>query len=346
MQINNLIPILIAIGTVIVFRILSSIIANIAIRIFRTKSKEKREVKKNPFYQPIKTVVTYIGISIGFNILKENIDIPIEIITIITKIIKISLIIFVAKAFVNGLDEKNDILSKIKTKKGNEIDSSTKSILARIIKTIIYVFAVFFIISELGYDIGGIMAGLGLGGVVITLAAQDTAKSLIGGIAIFFDKPFKVGDYIKIGENEGTVEDIKFRSTSIRTIENSVLHIPNSEVAIASIINYTEMKKRRYSTKLTLELDTPLEKVENLKVELEKRLLNIKQVIKNSIIINLNEISTNGMDIMIIAYINETKYVEFIKIKEEINYNIIQELRNENIELAYNTQTIHVKNSK
>ena len=118
----------------------------------------------------------------------------------------------------------------------------------RITKIAIYVLAGFMVISELGYNISGLITGLGLSSVVITLAAQDTAKSLIGGLAIFLDKPFKVGDYIKVDQYEGTVEEIRFRTTSIRTLENTVLHIANSEMSVAAIINYSEMEKRRYQS--------------------------------------------------------------------------------------------------
>ena len=199
------------------------------------------------------------------------------------------------------------------------------------------------VISELGYNISGFITGLGISGVVITLAAQDTAKSLIGGIAIFLDRPFKVGDYIKVDQYEGTVEDIKFRTTSIRTLENSVLHIPNSEMSVAAIINYGEMEKRRYYAKLILEFDTKLEKVENVKNKIGKMLIQRDDIEKDSIMINFQEISDNGMDFVVIAYIDKTNYAEYLEIKEQINYEIMDILASENVEIAYNTQTIYLK---
>ena len=202
------------------------------------------------------------------------------------------------------------------------------------------------IISELGYNISGFITGIGISGIVLTLAAQDTAKSLIGGISIFLDKPYKVGDYIKVGNYEGTVELIKFRSTNIRTLDNTVLHVPNSEMASASIINYGEMQKRRYYTKLTLELDTPLEKIERVAEQIEKMLREREDIIKDGkISVKFQEISDNGFKLIINAYVNETKYWQFLYHKEDINYKIMSILQKENVELAYNTQTLYVKNS-
>lgn len=338
-----IIQIAITIGIILVFRILSSILSKIIIKILRTKNKEKTDVRKNPFYKPLKTIFTFIGIYVALNFLKQEMTISIELEAIINKIIKITMIIFVAKAFGESLDEKNGLFTKFKTKGNKEIDSGTTSIILKGIRIIIYIIAAFMVISELGYNISGFVTSLGIGGVVITLAAQDTAKSLIGGALIILDKPFKVGDYIKVGTFEGTVEEITFRSTNIRTLENSVLHIPNSEMSISAIINYNEMEKRRYFSRLTLELSTKLEKVEEVKNQIQQMLQSRTDIIQDSINVKFENISANGMDLLIIAYINETNYGKFLEIKEQINYAVMAILQNQGVELAYNTQTIYVK---
>ena len=282
MNIEIVTQIAIAIGIVIGFRILSAGIASLIIKILTSKNKEKKDVKKNPFYRPIKTIFTFVGIYVALRFIKTSIAVSPEIEALIEKIMKIAMILFVAKAFGDGLDDRNGIVTKIQSRSSKEINKSTVNAALRVIKVLIYIFAGFLMLSELGYNISGFITGLGISGVVITLAAQDTAKSMIGGLALFIDKPFKTGDYIKVGDYEGTVEDIKFRSTSIRTIENSVLHIPNSEVASLAIINYSEMEKRRYYTRLTLELDTPLEKVEMTRRKIEEMLRKREDIIQDS----------------------------------------------------------------
>ena len=257
--------------------------------------------------------------------------------------IKILLILFVAKAFGEGLDEKNKVFVKIRDKSNRDIDKSTMNAILRITKIAIYVLAGFMVISELGYNISGFITGLGLSSVVITLAAQDTAKSLIGGLAIFLDKPFKVGDYIKVDQYEGTVEEIRFRTTSIRTLENTVLHVANSEMSVSAIINYSEMEKRRYYSKLVLEFGTSLKKVESVKNKINSMLIQMDEIEKETIMINFQEISDNGMDLVVVAYINRTNYAEYLDIKEEINYRIMEILENERVEVAYNTQTMYLK---
>lgn len=265
---------------------------------------------------------------------------------IIEKTMKIAMILFVAKSFVQGLNEKNIIVSKIRDKSSRDIDSITMNAILRTARIGIYLLAGFMVISELGYNISGFITGIGISGVVLTLAAQDTAKSLIGGIAIFLDKPYKVGDYIKVDNYEGTVELIKFRSTNIRTLDDTVLHVPNSEMASASIINYGEIQKRRYYTELMLELTTPLEKIKETTNQIEYMLNNREDIVKDgNIRVRFEKIANNGYEISINAYTKETDYAEFLKVKEKVNYEIIKIVQNENVELAYDTQTLYVKNS-
>lgn len=343
LNVEIVIQIIIAIGVIFVFRILSSVVSSIIIKMLRPKGNDKVNVKKNPFYLPLRTIFTFVGIYIALNIIKNATSISPEIQSILDKGIKILLIIFVAKAFGEGLDEKNKVFVKIRDKSNREIDKSTMNAILRITKIAIYVLAGFLVISELGYNISGFITGLGLSSVVITLAAQDTAKSLIGGLAIFLDKPFKVGDYIKVDQYEGTVEEIRFRTTSIRTLENTVLHVANSEMSVSAIINYSEMEKRRYYAKLVLEFGTSLKKVEIVKNKINSMLMQMDEIEKETIMINFQEISDNGMDLVIIAYINRTNYAEYLDIKEEINYNVMKILENEGVEMAYNTQTMYLK---
>lgn len=142
----------------------------------------------------------------------------------------------------------------------------------KIIRAVIYIIAIFIILSILEINLTGLVAGLGLSGVIVTLAAQDTAKNLFGGLVIFLDKPFVVGDWIQMDKYEGTIEDITFRTTRVRTFENALVNIPNAIIADSSVTNWSKMEKRRYKTNLCVELDTPLEKLQILKSRIEKML--------------------------------------------------------------------------
>lgn len=257
-------------------------------------------------------------------------------------------IIVVAKILVYITTSKSSWLRKMQEKinqaTGKEKNNTSSEFFIKVIKGIIYIISLFLIIQELGFDLGGLITGLGLGGVILTLAAQDTAKNLFGGVVIFLDKPFKVGDYIENGTYEGTVEDITFRSTSIRTLDDSLLHIPNSEMSSATITNWSELNRRRYKTNLTLTLSTPLEKIAKLEKEIIDMLSEQDEIFVNTIMVNFQNILDNGIELVVIAYANIVNYGEFIKLKERLNYQIMQILESNHIELAYKTHTIYIKN--
>ena len=269
-------------------------------------------------------------------------------IEILETLIRIISIIVISKIFVHVLTSKSSWIRKMQDKinlsNGKDKTKVNTEFLSKITKTIIYTIAIFLIIQELGFDLGGLITGLGLGGVILTLAAQDTAKNLFGGVVIFLDKPFKVGDYIAAGAYTGTVEDITFRSTSIRTLDGALVHIPNSEMSSIAITNWNEINKRRYMTNLVLTLETPLEKIEKVKNEIIEMLSQEQELLTDSIMVNYQNILNNGNEIVVIAYAKTLVYADYLKLKENLNYKIMQIIENNRVELAYNTQTIHIKN--
>ena len=339
-QINT---ILIALAIALGFILLSPVLAKIIIKIFRIDKKQK--AKLSTFYRPLKLFLNLVGIYSAVMFLKEPFQISEGIITVVDKVFRISVIIIAAKGITQAISVQSKIVKKIQNKINPEKskDNSSLEFLIKIVKVIIYTIAVFLVIQELGFDLGGLIAGLGLGGVILTLAAQDTAKNLFGGVVIFIDKPFKVGDYIEAGTYSGTVEDITFRSTAIRTVDDSLLHIPNSEMSSVAITNWSELNRRRYKTNLTITLDTPLEKVEAVKQEIKNMLSEQEEIFADTITVNFQNILNSGIEVVVIAYSNIVDYGEFIKLKERLNYQIMQILKNSHVELAYNTQTIYVK---
>ncbi len=161
---------------------------------------------------------------------------------------------------------------------------------------------------------------------------------------MFLDKPFVVGDWIQMDNFEGTVEDITFRSTRVRTFENSIANIPNSIIANASIINWSKMEKRRYRTNLCVELNTPLEKLEAFKNKVEDMLQSREAIYDDSIIVKFDNITDNGLNVLICSYTGSVDYNSYLAEREDINYKIMKILQEENIELAYDTKTVYMKN--
>lgn len=333
------INIVIAILIILFCKIISSKVAYIIIKMFHFKVKDKNKIKKNAFYKPISSFIVILGIYIStlfFNI-------PGDIKSLIIKAFKICIIILTAKGFANLFDTNSNSFNKIKAKLNFKENDTLVNFTSKVLKSLVYIIAGFIIVSEFGYNLGGLVTGLGVSSVVIALAAQDVAKSLFGGLCIVLDKPFNIGDYIAVNNYEGTVEDITFRTTRIRTTSKDLIVIPNSEISAASIINSSRKDARLYSLLLTLELSTPLEKVADFKEKLILLLNSNEYVLKDSIKVFFDTISSNGIDVKIIFLTSVLDYVEFLKFKDEVNFNILDLAQKNNIELAYDSKTIYLK---
>lgn len=329
-NINNetLIDIGIALAIILVFKIISPFIAYIFIKMFNLKNK--KSIKDNAFYKPLKAFLLSLGIYIGLIILK----LPENIILIVQKIFKICIVLFVAKGFSNLCNISPENYDKIREKFHFHGNDTLINLLSKFLKIIVYIIAGFIIIKELGYDLSGLVAGLGISSVVIALAAQDFAKNILGGFTILTDKPFNIGDFITIDVFSGTVEDITLRSTRIRDAQNQIVVIPNSEIVSGYLVNSSKLEKRRYQKTLILDFETPISKVENAVQTIRLSLNTNENIIKDSMKVHFSNISEQGLEILIDFFADITDYAQFLEFQEAVNYAVIEIIKNENIQFA------------
>ena len=340
----QIMDILIALVIVISFRIFSSSLSYIIIKLIRIREKHaKKKIKESAFYNPLRVFFSILGYYLAIVFLRTPLNINDKVMNVIYKIFLIISTISFARGLAESFTPRSTLYKKIKKRTNPNVEDSMFEFSLKIIRGLIYIIACFVIINILGINLNGLVAGLGVSGIIITLAAQDTAKNLFGGVVIFLDKPFIVGDWIQMDNYEGTVEDITFRSTRIRTFENSLVNIPNSIISNAAIINWSKMEKRRYKTNLCIELNTPLEKLENFKKRVEGMLQAREAIYDDSIIVRFDEITDNGINVLVSSYTDSVDYASYLSEREDINYKIMKILKEENIELAYDTKTIYLE---
>jgi len=338
---STFVDVSIALSLIIITIIISPIFAYLFVKIFRIKGKNKKALKYVPFYKPIKLILIFVSIYAGLLI----INLPSNYLEIAKKILKICTILLITKGFADLFNSSSDIYEKFIQKLDLNNNSLVINFTSKIIKILLYIVAGFMIITELGYDLGGLATGLGISSVVIALAAQDIAKNILAGMAIIIDKPFKIGDFITIGTHSGTVENITFRSTCIRNANDEIVIIPNSEISTTVLVNSTKREKRKYDLNLTLDLTTPIEKVHVLNDKIIELLNNHPNILKDSIKVFFNNVSYTGFEVSIALFTDLIDYMEFMKFKEEINYSIFQLIKQEHIELAFNSQDLYIKKS-
>ena len=338
LTIENAVDIGIGLAIIVIFKIISSPIAYMIVKMFKFKVKDKNKIKNNGFYKPLKSFFVILGIYIGFMVLK----LPADIFAVITKIFKICVILLATKGFSNLFDSNSESFAKLREKLNFDGNDTTINFFSKVAKALIYIIAGFILITELGYNLGGLATGLGISSVVIALAAQDIAKSFLAGISIISDRPFEIGDYITVGDLSGTVEDITFRTTRIRNADDQVIVLPNSVLTDNNIINSSKRDCRRFRIVLTLELDTPLEKVTQLTENIKLALTTHPQVINETVKVFFETISADGIDLSIDLKTSALEYVDYLKFKEEINYTLLDMVNQAKIGLAYPSITINL----
>lgn len=337
-EVETAVDILLAVMIVILFNIFSSFFSYFVIKLFNMK-KKKEKIKHHVFYKPLQFFFIVSGIYLATYLIK----LPPNVMEFVHKGYRIMIICLVAKGFANIVNVNSDFITNMQEKLKFNGNSTVANFIGKIIKMLIYIIAGFLVISELGYDLSGLVTGLGLGGVVFAFAAQDIAKNLFGGISILFDKPFVVGDWIEMGTYSGTVEDISFRSTKIRTVEDTVVTVPNSTIANESIINWSRISKRRYAFNLGFDKKISVEKLKEVSDKIKWILIQNENVEDDSVEVHIDKITDNSINMFISVYTEITGYFDYLAVKETVNCSIMHLLERENIILVYPTQTIEIK---
>lgn len=173
--------------------------------------------------------------------------------------------------------------------------------------------------------------------------AQDFAKNFFGGVTIITDKPFKVGDWVEIGEISGYIEDITIRSTRIRALDGSLIIVPNSTLSNENVVTWGNMKYRRYRFSILITLDTSLEQIDTYIEKAYNILENTHSVLDNTTHVSFNEIKESGFEIKFMVDTAIIDHRPYLKFKELINYKVMSLLEKEGIKLAYPTQTIYMR---
>ncbi len=339
----QIIDVIVAICLIILFKVLSPSIAYVIIKLFKFNSKGKRAIKESAFYNPLKVFITILGVYLAVLFLKAPLNLPENIMNIVTKVFQIISVLAFAKALASSFTVQSSLIRGIRKKWKNDVEDSMLEFALKVARAIIYIIALFIVLAILQINLSGLVAGLGIGGIIVTLAAQDTAKNIFGGVVLFIDKPFNVGDWIQTPNYEGAVEDITFRTTRIRSAENYVINIPNSTIADSAVINWSKLEKRRYKINLMLSLNTRSEQIAQVSDKIREMLSNNPEVINEDTTVTFTNIANNGLDLMIDIYVKTTVYKEYLKLKNQLNKNIMDIIHNSQIEIANQATTVYLE---
>ena len=261
----------------------------------------------------------------------------------LTMVVQITLSIGVIWTFYQLAGILADYLHVVVDKADMSLDEQILPILRKSIRIFVVVFGTLVAFQNLGINVMSLIAGLGLGGLAFALAAKDMAANFFGSLMIFTDSPFRIGDWVKFPGVEGTVESVGFRSTKIRTFYNSLVSVPNSEIANASVDNMGRRQYRRVSFELGVTYATPPE-------SLEAFLEGIKEIIraneftrKDYFHVFFTSYGPSSLNIMLYYFLKVPDWSEELIQKQNINIEILRLSKSLGVEFAFPTQSLHVE---
>lgn len=217
--------------------------------------------------------------------------------------------------------------------------SNMVTLIARIV---LWSLGALLILSNVGIEVTSLIAGLGIGGVAVAFALQGVLGDLFASFSLYFDKPFRIGDYIVIGTDSGTVEKIGIKSTRIRTLQGEELVVSNTELTTARVQNFKKMQERRVVANFGVTYETPQDKVHEIPDIVKK----VFEALAGGRLdrVHFTSFGDSALIFEVVYYVGSSDYVDYLNIQQGFNFALMKEFADKAIDFAYPTQTIYTKN--
>jgi MscS family membrane protein len=245
------------------------------------------------------------------------------------------LIILVTGRIAEAINEARQV-------KQGSIDGQLVRTLFRLVSIAMLVLLVFYAAGFFGIPLTPVAAGLGIGGLALALAVRPTLENVIGGLTLFADKPVKIGEFCRFGSEYGTVEQIGLRSTRLRTLDDTLVSVPNADFSQRELANYARRTQRLYRTTLGLRYETTAEQLRYLMTRLREMLLGHPKVSPEWLHVRFDSFGAYSLDVEVFAYIRATAWLDYRAIREDINLRIMDIVKEAGTGFAFPSQTTYL----
>lgn len=243
----------------------------------------------------------------------------------------------------NSTDLCDNVLNSLSAHLDLKANATLRSVLVKTYRVLVGAFVIVAVLDILGYPVTGLITGLGLVGLTVSLAAQDTASNLFSGLMLLLERPFSIGDWITVGDVDGEVEDLTFRSTKVRALDNSLYVLPNTTVTKAVVNNGSTRTKRLYRFNLNLTFDSSRAQLESMMSRLTQQLKADPVIDPDSVVVRVTGFHQSGISILVNAYILRKSLDEFLEIQNRLNLDILDLVREENLRFAMTESRIYLE---
>lgn len=264
-------------------------------------------------------------------------------ITHLDRVFRLVTILLITWTVFRLVDAGAVLLSEMAARTESKLDDQLVPLARKGTKAFVAALGFVLLAQNLGYSVSGLLAGLGIGGLALAMAAKDTLANLFGSLMIMLDRPFHVGDFIKFDANEGTVEEIGMRSTRVRTAAKTVISIPNQHLANATIENISLMPRRRVRFTLGVTYDTSAPQMQELVTRIEAYLLARQDVDHElPVVVRFSDFGASSLDVLIQYFAATSDWIEHMQVRHEINLGLMNLVEELGLEVAFPTRTVHL----
>lgn len=331
------IALLILLGSFVLAKLIYWIFGNIVKKLTRRTKNKIDDILVDMLEKPVILGFTIFGLWYGIRQLAfpDTIDtfinqIYIVVIAMTATWLIARLVDAIIKEYLIPLTEKTE----------SDMDDQLIPVIRKGLRAVIWILGIIVALNNAGYNVGALLAGLGIGGLALAMAAKDTVANIFGGVTIFTDKPFKINDRVKLNGFDGTITEIGIRSTRLKTLDGRIVTIPNAKFTDGMVENVTSEPSRKVVLNLGLVYDTPSEKMEKAISLLHEIIENNPDAEENHHV-GFNDFGASALGIIFIYYIK--KESDILGTQTAINLAIKRNFESHNLEMAFPTQTVYTK---
>lgn len=290
------------------------------------------------FASPGATLVTAGLLRITY----PQLRLPIAAASAVSVLVRVLVVTSLVWALYRMVDVLVVVLSRRAAVTESKLDDQLVPLVRKAMKVFVVIAGALFILQNLDVDVGSLLAGLGLGGLAFALAAKDTLANLFGSVMIFLDRPFQIGDWIRIGETEGVIEEVGFRSTRIRTFYNSVVTVPNANFTESQIDNLGRREFRRCTVTLNLTYDTTAEQMQAFVEGVRAIISHNPHTRKDYYEVHMAGFGAYSLDVMVYFFFKVDSWTEELTQRHHVFLEILRLAHELGVVFAFPTQTLHV----
>lgn len=294
--------------------------------------------------RPVSALIWLMGIVLAAQLVARETDaVVFEAVPAIRSIGTIAVVAWFLNGFINGV-QRNVLARQAEAVKGVPVDRTTAEAIAKLLKISVVIAAGLVILDSLGISISGILAFGGIGGLAVGFAAKDMLANFFGGLMIFMDRPFAIGDWIRSPDQEieGVVEHIGWRLTCIRTFDKRPLYVPNATFNNISVQNPSRMSHRRIYETIGIRYDDA-RRMESIVNDVKQMLLEHPEIDDSqTLMVNFNEFAASSLNFFVYCFTHTVVWAEFHQVKQDVLFRIVDIIDRHGAEIAFPTRTLHV----